>query len=308
MKTAVVGDVATELDPKLDEDDDTETDELADRTSMPAPPTPSTIRSSTPKRCSTATDTESWSDDPVRMYLTQMGEIPLLTRKEEISLARRIEITRAAFRRKLLACDYVIRSAVKVLNRVHRGELPFDRTVQVSVTDRLEKEQILGRLAAQPGDARTAARSATPKTTASPPARSYKPQVRRAAWHRLSRRRCRAVLLGRRTRPAHPADRADDRAARAVQRADRRAQGARSRPMKAERRPLAERKPLLVEYRNILRALQETPSSLRNRDHGISSGSTPSTSGPSAASRKATCGSWSRSPRSTATAACPSST
>ena len=40
---------------------------------------------------------ESWSDDPVRMYLTQMGEIPLLTRQEEISLAKKIEITRAAF-------------------------------------------------------------------------------------------------------------------------------------------------------------------------------------------------------------------
>lgn len=33
-----------------------------------------------------------------------------------------------------------------MLSRVHRGELPFDRTVQVSVTDKLEKEQILGRL------------------------------------------------------------------------------------------------------------------------------------------------------------------
>ena len=36
------------------------------------------------------------------MYLTQMGEIPLLTRQQEIHLARKIEITRAAFRRKLL--------------------------------------------------------------------------------------------------------------------------------------------------------------------------------------------------------------
>ncbi len=40
-------------------------------------------------------ENESWSDDPVRMYLTQMGEIPLLTRKEEIALAKEIEITRA---------------------------------------------------------------------------------------------------------------------------------------------------------------------------------------------------------------------
>src|SRR5690349_17304032 len=53
---------------------------------------------------------ESWSDDPVRMYLTQMGEIPLLTRQQEINLARRIETTRTAFRRRLLACDYVIRA------------------------------------------------------------------------------------------------------------------------------------------------------------------------------------------------------
>src|SRR5690606_37661145 len=76
-------------------------------------------------------DLESWSDDPVRMYLTQMGEIPLLTRQQEINLARRIEHTRTAFRRRVLACDYAIRVAFKVLSRVHRGELPFDRTVQV---------------------------------------------------------------------------------------------------------------------------------------------------------------------------------
>jgi RNA polymerase primary sigma factor len=91
-------------------------------------------------------DSESWSDDPVRMYLTQMGEIPLLTRQQEIYLAKKIELTRRRFRTKLLECDYVIQQAYKVLKRVHDGELPFDRTVQVSVTDRLEKDQILGRL------------------------------------------------------------------------------------------------------------------------------------------------------------------
>ena len=42
---------------------------------------------------------ENWSDDPVRMYLTQMGEIPLLTRAQEIHLARQIETTRAQYHR-----------------------------------------------------------------------------------------------------------------------------------------------------------------------------------------------------------------
>jgi RNA polymerase primary sigma factor len=91
-------------------------------------------------------EAETWSDDPVRMYLTQMGEIPLLTRDEEIRLAKAIEVTRRRFRTKLLECDYVMQFAYKILKRVHTGELPFDRTVQVSVTDRLEKDQILGRL------------------------------------------------------------------------------------------------------------------------------------------------------------------
>ena len=82
-------------------------------------------------------DDETWSDDPVRMYLTQMGEIPLLTRQQEITLAKRIEVSRRQFRTKLLECDYVIQSAYSILKRVHEGELPFDRTIQVSVTDRL---------------------------------------------------------------------------------------------------------------------------------------------------------------------------
>jgi hypothetical protein len=41
-------------------------------------------------------------DDPVRMYLTQMGEIPLLTRDQEIYLAKTIEITRKRFRKKAI--------------------------------------------------------------------------------------------------------------------------------------------------------------------------------------------------------------
>jgi len=85
-------------------------------------------------------------DDPVRMYLTQMGEIPLLTREQEINLAKKIEGTRKKFRRKVLECHFALALVVDVLKKVNEGDLPFDRTVKVSVTENLEKDQILGRM------------------------------------------------------------------------------------------------------------------------------------------------------------------
>jgi RNA polymerase primary sigma factor len=208
-------------------------------------------------------ESESWSDDPVRMYLTQMGEIPLLTRHEEISLAKQIEVTRAKFRRKLVECDYVIQQIVRTLRRVHEGELPFDRTVQVSVTDRLEKEQILGRL---PHNLKTLAvllkRNRRDYFLATSKSRPW--GERRAAWRRLGRGRRRAVRLveelGLRTQRLEPmiktledfSRRVDELKARIVE--HRNAGG-----------PPKEREPWTVEFRSILRATQETPTSLRNR-------------------------------------------
>ncbi len=85
-------------------------------------------------------------DDPIRMYLTQMGEIPLLSREEEINLARKIELTRLAFRRKVLESDYCARSAEEILQQVHDGTLPFDRTMKMSSTENLVRAVVKKRL------------------------------------------------------------------------------------------------------------------------------------------------------------------
>jgi len=93
-----------------------------------------------------ASEMPKLTDDPIRMYLSQMSEIPLLSREDEVALAKKIEITRKRFRRSVLACDFAMRKTVETLRKVHRGELPFDRTIKVSLTERLTKEQIQCRM------------------------------------------------------------------------------------------------------------------------------------------------------------------
>ncbi len=85
-------------------------------------------------------------DDPVRMYLTQMGEIPLLTRAEEIRLAKKIELTRMAFRQKVLESDYCMGLAVEILQQVHEHRLPFDRTMKISTSEHAAKARISARI------------------------------------------------------------------------------------------------------------------------------------------------------------------
>ncbi|MDG2180924.1 MAG: sigma-70 family RNA polymerase sigma factor [Mariniblastus sp.] len=86
------------------------------------------------------------SDDPIRMYLSQMAVIPLLGRDEEISLAKRIEIARKRYRRGVLTSNYALMATFETLKRVYAGELPFDRTIKVSLTENLTKEQIQARM------------------------------------------------------------------------------------------------------------------------------------------------------------------
>jgi RNA polymerase primary sigma factor len=89
---------------------------------------------------------ESHIDDPIRMYLMQMGEIPMLSREDELNAARRIEEFRSRFRHLLLANDFVLYGAVDLLEKVATGDLRLDRTIEISVTNTSEKRRTLKRL------------------------------------------------------------------------------------------------------------------------------------------------------------------
>ncbi len=83
--------------------------------------------------------------DPVRMYLSQMGSIPLLTRDQEIKLAKTIELMNNGFRRKVLTNDHVIEKAIEIFEALNRADLAFDRTVQTSGSSGVERDDIFER-------------------------------------------------------------------------------------------------------------------------------------------------------------------
>jgi len=86
------------------------------------------------------------SRDPIRMYLAQMGHIPLLAREREIFLAKEIEVTRRLFRWKTVESDFLLRQAVETFEKVLAGDLPFERTLRTSDTENSHKDQLLGRI------------------------------------------------------------------------------------------------------------------------------------------------------------------
>ncbi|MFB3894647.1 MAG: RNA polymerase sigma factor region1.1 domain-containing protein, partial [Phycisphaerae bacterium] len=133
-------------------------------------------------------------DDPVRMYLTQMGEIPLLTREQEISLARKIEMTRMHFRRRVLESDYCVQQAVEILTQVHSGDLPFDRTMKISTAENLSKETITDRM---PANLETVRKMIEANRADWSTARNPKESLRahRVSLRRLWHRRRRAARL-----------------------------------------------------------------------------------------------------------------
>ena len=61
------------------------------RSGTPAPPRPTTTTATAPSRSTSRPAPVGRTEDPVRLYLREMGRVALLTREGEIALAKRIE-------------------------------------------------------------------------------------------------------------------------------------------------------------------------------------------------------------------------
>ncbi len=78
-------------------------------------------------------------DDPVKMYLKQMGRISLLSREEELRLAKKIEETENNFRQLVLSSKFVKREIIELLKKVKAGEIHAENVVKEDISTKQEK-------------------------------------------------------------------------------------------------------------------------------------------------------------------------
>jgi RNA polymerase primary sigma factor len=91
-------------------------------------------------------DSSQAPDDTLGLYLRQMGAIPLLTRKEELELAQRLERARDRYRHAVLSNWHVLERMVATFERVVAGDLAVDPTIDVVTSLGLSREKILARM------------------------------------------------------------------------------------------------------------------------------------------------------------------
>jgi RNA polymerase primary sigma factor len=65
------------------------------------------------------------ADDPVRMYLREMGRVPLLTKDQEVAIAKRIEAAEHELNRVLLSTPYTVKEVQMIAARILAGRLNY---------------------------------------------------------------------------------------------------------------------------------------------------------------------------------------
>ncbi|MDO5308858.1 MAG: sigma-70 family RNA polymerase sigma factor [Planctomycetia bacterium] len=202
-------------------------------------------------------------DDPVRAYLSDMGKMPLLSREKEILYARQIELYRLRFRAKLLECNYVMQSAIRVLSHVLHDEKRMGGFIQIDEKEKNKKIEVLRRCASNLVSLKLMTER-NGRDYAMALSSRYSDQERRDAWKRLALRRRRAVRLLEETPLTTPHL---ERMIETLERYSNRVDYIVDWIMEHKRagRPRVERIQALTELHNILLLTQETPRSLRKR-------------------------------------------
>jgi RNA polymerase primary sigma factor len=81
-------------------------------------------------------------EDPVRLYLKEIGKVPLLTAQQEVQIGRRIEVGQIALRRALSGIPMAVRSLLDVGDRLRHGEMPADDVMVLAEGGELEPKAV----------------------------------------------------------------------------------------------------------------------------------------------------------------------
>ncbi len=91
--------------------------------------------------------TEGTSDDPVRMYLKEMGSVPLLTREEEVEISKRIEKAQIQIEKIIMRFRYSNREAMSCAHYLITGKERFDKLIsEKEVSDKQSYLTLLPKL------------------------------------------------------------------------------------------------------------------------------------------------------------------
>jgi len=82
------------------------------------------------------------TDDPVRMYLREMGTVPLLTREGEIEIAKRIERGRNEVMRAVTSTRIAVRELINLAKRFQANRVKIREIIQVSDGDEIRENRI----------------------------------------------------------------------------------------------------------------------------------------------------------------------
>jgi hypothetical protein len=74
-------------------------------------------------------------DDPIRMYLHQMGQVPLLTREQEVEICKRIEYAESMERDLFNRFAFTPRLYLELIDKLETGTERFDRVVTDKFAD-----------------------------------------------------------------------------------------------------------------------------------------------------------------------------